>query len=275
MKRAVCTIVAVACGVLWPSRGLAYHDQKHGLVDYTAHSLNGGELRLGLFEQNVGIHRYVQVGTETLPWVAGVFLRSVAPNANLKVGLLRSRVLELSVRGAFYYAYLAAEGSGSAGRGAVWIVPASLAASARVLPWLSLHAEGTYTWISAGANVDVEQLSVQGTGISNSLQLGAMLEARVNSVVAVTLRGRMQPHTSPTVVRSRSSEADSTRLDVDAKLTTNLTYVPMALVAGLALSWKHVNVQFGMGFGHYFIPSLGIPIPAATLVPDGSFFFRF
>lgn len=268
-------MAAALLGVLLPSRASAYHDQNHGLIDYTAHSLNGGELRLGLFEQNVGIHRYVQVGTETLPWLASLFLRSVAPNVNVKLGLVRSKPFDLSLRGAVYYAYLAAEHSDAAGRGDLWLLPVSLYTSSRLLPWLSVHTEATFTWLAAGAKVDVEELSVRGTGISNSLQLGAMLEARVNPVVAVTLRGRLQPYTSPTVVRSRSGEADSFQLDADAKLSSNLSHVPLNVIAGLALSWKNVNLQFGMGFGNYFIPSFGVPIPGARLVPDGSFFVRF
>ena len=274
MDRSITTAFAVAVFLL-PGWASAYHDKKHRLIDYTAHALNGGELRLGLFEQNLGIHRYVQIGTETLPWVAGVFLREVAPNANVKLGLLRSGVLDLSLRGAFYYANVAAENARGSGGGNLWIVPVSLYTSTRLLPWLSVHTEVTYAWLSAGAKVDVDSLSVRGTGLSSSLQLGVMLEARVNEVLAVTLRGRMQPYLAPTVVRSRSSESDSLQLDLDARLSTSLAYHPMAAIAGLALSWKHVNLQFAMGFGHYFVPSLGIPIPVATIVPDGSFFFRF
>lgn len=260
---------------LCPAPALAYHDERHGLLDYTAHTLNGGELRLGLFEQNIGVHRYVQVGTETLPWLAGLFLRSVTPNANLKVGLWRSRRLDLSLRGALYYAHLAAASSDANGSGALWLFPASLSSSARIVPWLSLHTEATFTWTRAGARVDADALAVQGTGLNNTLQLGAMLEARLNRIAAITLRGRIQPHASPIVIRSHSGEGEAMQLDVEAKLSGNASHPPMMAVLGLALAWKNVNLQFGIGYGNYFIPSLGVPIMKAGLVPDGAFFVRF
>lgn len=268
-------ILGMALVLTTSSRALAYHDEVHGLIDYTAHSLTGGEVRLGLFEQNVGVHRYVQLGTETLPWVAGVFLRKVMPNLNVKVGLLRTRALDLSLRGAAFYAYLDTAGVDSAGRADLFIASSSLYTSVRLTRRFSLHTEATLAWLSAGARVDARDLAVQGTGVGNSLQLGAMLETRLNKIVAITVRGRLQPYASSAVVRSHSRAGEATQLDVDAQVSTRGAPVPAVLIAGLALSWEHVNLQFGMGYGSFFLPSLGIPVPGFRIVPDGSLFVRF
>lgn len=253
----------------------AYHDDAHGLLDYTAHSLNGGEFRLGLLEQNVGVHRRLQLGTETLPWLAGLFLREVMPNLNVKLGVLRTRRFDLSLRGAAFYASLSAKDADGGGRADLFITSASLYTSTRLSQTFSLHTEATLAWLSAGANVDARALSVQGSGVGNSLQLGAMLETRLSALLAVTVRARLQPYSSAPVIRSHSRSGETTQLDVDARVTSHGLVVPAALIAGLAISWKHVNLQFGMGYGTYFVPSLGVPIPGSRLVPDGSLFVRF
>ncbi len=269
------SLLAAAFVASFSTHAAAYHDEAHGLLDYTAHSLNGGELRLGLLEQNVGVHRRVQLGTETLPWVAGLFLRTVMPNLNVKLGLLRTRRFDLSLRGAAFYASLNARDAEGGGRGDLFIGSAALYTSTRLSHVFSLHTETTLAWLSAGANVDAGALSVQGSGVGNSLQLGAMLETRLSELLAITLRARLQPYSSAPVIRSHSRSGEATQLDVDARISTHGLVVPAALIAGLAVSWKHVNLQFGMGYGTYFVPSLGVPIPGTRLVPDGSLFVRF
>lgn len=267
--------VLLLASSLLPRAAHAYHDEEHGLLDDTAHTLKGGELRLGLFEQNLGLHRYVQIGTETLPWVVGVFLRSVTPNLNAKVGLVRSRGFDASLRASVFYAHVAASGSEAEGSGSLWIVPVSLTTSTRLLKPLWVHTEATGTWIGAGGRAEAQSLSVRGAALARSVQFGLMLEARVNRVLAFTLRGRMETSTRPTLIRSRSEEGAVTQLDADVTIAPRFTHPPMVGILGVALSWKHFNLQLGMGYGNLFLPSLRVPIPGAYPVPDGSLFFRF
>ena len=77
---------------LEPTRGkLPQNPYQH--VDFTAYTLEWGELQAGLNRSSVGILPRTQVGTQVPLWALGI------QNANLKVNALRIGPVDLAVTG--------------------------------------------------------------------------------------------------------------------------------------------------------------------------------
>jgi hypothetical protein len=58
---------------------------------------------------------------------------------------------------------------------------------------------------------------------------------------------------------------------IDVGLTTNYGHMVACIVPGLALRGSHVNFEFGLGYGSWWLPIVELPLPFAGLVPDMNF----
>jgi hypothetical protein len=47
------------------------------------------------------------------------------------------------------------------------------------------------------------------------------------------------------------------------------------VIPGIALSWKNVNLQLGVGYGTNWLPYVAYPTRTSTVVPDVDFYLRF
>jgi hypothetical protein len=251
----------------------AYHQGSERMTQYTAHTLRAGEAQLGLLELDYAPLDWLYFGTETLPYAAGIFFPIVVPNVQLKVRPIAFRPFTLAVRGGFYYASL--RGVADEGGGSAFLVPISAYASSDITDAFSLHGEVTYTRLIVTGDATIDELTIQGGGIANTVQLGLMGEYRVTRVTALTLRARWQVFQSPLQIHSSSQSDAFTTQTVNGDVTPEFAEHAWAILAGVALSWKNVSLQLAVGYGDLFAPSLGAVLPYKGIVPDANFFVRF
>jgi hypothetical protein len=272
MGRSLALFAPLVVAALLASRdAAAYHDDDHRLLDHTAHTLDGFEFRIGLWQLDAGISKRVNIGTDTAPYVASFILKRFIPNVHGKVNLYRSPPLTLSLEARFYYAFAGGDGANAS----IAIVPLTAYVSSDLTPDLSLHGEATYTTVGASATAHAQSLDAKGAVAVQSFQLGAMLEYRLTRVTALTLRGRLQPVFSPAVVRTTVTRDANTNASVDANLEPRYRGATAAVIGGVAFSWKNINLSLGVGYGSFFVPSLGVVLPGNSILPDGSFDVRF
>jgi hypothetical protein len=102
-----------------------------------------------------------------------------------------------------------------------------------------------------------------------------MLEYRLTRVTALTFRERYQPYFLPAVIRTSVERDPNTTATVEANLEPRYNGGRLAVLGGVAFSWKNVNLSLGVGYGTLFVPSLGVVLPGKSILPDGSFDVRF
>jgi hypothetical protein len=265
-------VLGVIVGASSPAR--AYHEGNERLIDYTAFTLRAREAQVGLLQLDWAPFGGIQVGTDTLPWAASAVLPVVVPNGHLKIRLFHAGPISAAVKAGIYYASVS-RNEMTGGAGSIYSIPGTLFISTDLPGAFSLHLEGTYARMNATGEVDVRSLEARGGAIADSLQLGVMLERRFGRVVALTLRGRYQAYASPVKVRTRGAVITGDEARLDADLSQGFAEQAWAVLGGVALSWSTFNVQLGVGYGAWFLPTLGVVLPWRGVIPDGSMYVRF
>jgi hypothetical protein len=159
----------------------------------------------------------------------------------------------------------------------VLIFPVELSLSWRIAPVVSQSVQ--LTWVHAAAsgetssdtNVDV---GLGGASTATSASLSSLTELRLTRVLSLTLRATLLLGMSHIIVNA-DYERNGTR--VIARLGASPRYPSVVgnIIPGVALSWSHVNLQLGVGFGSNWLPIVGIPTQMVTLVPDADLYVRF
>lgn len=264
-------LATLAGSMLAARSAAAYHDDKQRIIDHTAHTLDGAEFRIGLWQLDAGITKRINVGVDTAPIVASFFLKRFIPNVHAKLNLYRSAPLTLSVEGRFYYAFA----GGDDANASVAILPLTAYLSTDMTRDLSLHFEVGYTTIAASGSARVESLSAKGAVAVQSLQFGTLLEYRLTRVTALVSRERYQPYYNPAIIHTSVERDANTSASVGANLEPRYNGGLLALIGGAVFSWKYVNITLGLGYGSFFVPSLGLVLPGKSILPDGSIDVRF
>jgi hypothetical protein len=111
------------------------HEQNpYGQTDFTAYTLEWGEVKIGLASITAGLLPRTQIGTVPLLDVLGV------PNVNLKVNALRAGPVDVAILGSFYTIGLGEFRGTWLGSGAM--------ASVRIAEPLSIHFGGDYVSVN-------------------------------------------------------------------------------------------------------------------------------
>lgn len=249
----------------------AYHTDTERLLDFTAHNLDQGEFRLGLFSLDAGVLPWLSVGTDTLPWLAGVFTPMVMPNAHVKLTPVDTKDITLSFQVGLYTGLINSDDQS----GAVMVVPVRVFASRDFGKDFSGHLELAYSTIEAFGDLEAESVEAGGEAITRTFAFGGMVEYRFTRVTAFFIRGRYLPFVWPVSTNANSQPDEDTEISGDAELTIDDLKNTWAVLAGVAFSWENINLRLGAGYGDLFLPSLGVVLPLDFIVPEVDFYVRF
>lgn len=238
--------------------------------EHTAWLIGGRRLKLGLFSFDYGIVDRLSFGSNPVMWALKGFSSVLVPNVHFKGLLVHSPYVDISGQIAGYYVNLTHD----VAHGHVIVVPATLFASVPIGSRLWLHLEGAYSWARGIGSGDVSKTDLAGTAVMRTAQVGAMIEVRLSRVVALFTRGRWQPYASPITFEGGGTLDPYTRVDASFEVRPTTPHPAMA-VAGVALTWKHVGLIAGAGYGHYFVPGIDVALPYETVTPEGSLWVLF
>lgn len=280
-------LVVVIAGVISggssfvPSSARAYHTYKQRLLDTTAYSLDRRQFRLGLFKLSYGIFDRLQVTTYTAPWLLGALFEDVAPNLELKSTFFNHKRLALSGSFAFITGTIEQISDVEQSKVRYYLFPLSLASSVRFNHWISTHLGFIYTGVTGEANSSPGTTDIEGAAVVDVFQLWAMVEWRLSRVVAFTFTVRWVPWVSDTIVRGRLT-GDQSNPDIGVGIEIEFIDLTNAfsVVPGFVFSWKRANIKLGVGYGDFFVESLGFPlvVPGSVLnniAPEFDVFVRF
>jgi len=258
----------------------ALGDQKEGneRVDKTAYTLKSGEFSLGILEAQGGVTREVLVGTYVPTWFAFPFLGVPVPSAFVKVRDPWKGPLTLSGRLNFLYVdadVLASEILENSGGddASVYLFPLEAAASYRFNRVYSQSLTLTYVAVTVDGKHESDA-SIHGAAALTNLSLGAFSEWRLTRVLALTLLLKAMVYRGNAHVRANFVEG-STAVSADLGAADPISGLVACAVPGVSLSFSHVNLELGLGYGHFWLPIVQLPLPRPGLVPEANFYVRF
>ena len=241
------------------------------LDEYTANTVGGNTLKLGILAFDYGITDRLSIGTDPPMWAVRAVARVIVPNFHVKYMFLDHERVRLSAQAGVYYMDLSKVDQA---RGSLVTVPLTLWGSIPIVGALVGHLEAAFTFLEGSGTGDLDRVDLEGTVTTEALQLGAMLEYRLKPWLAFTLRGRYQPWTSPLRFEGDSQINPYTRAVLEAEITPEEEH-PFSAVAGVAFLWKHVHLSLGVGYGAYFLPGMNVPVADQGVIPDGTLSFLF
>jgi hypothetical protein len=264
-----------------PCVARADHVPGNERIDYTAYTLKQKELSAGLGTAAFGILDEVTVGTYVLPWFAFPLLEAPVATGFLKLRDWFHGPFAVSVRANFVYLNASGLSSEITDREnsnvRVTVIPLELSGSLRVSRSFTQSLQ--FNFVHAWLNGDLPPDSSADTGLggnskASAFSLSALTEFRVSSNVALTLRGTVLLAESDIVARA-TLQRHETRVVADLGARADDRSVVANIVPGVALSWKHVNIHFGVGYGTNWLPYVAYPTRTSTVVPDADFYLRF
>lgn len=253
-----------------PAPSLTDVERVNTLDEHTAFTVNRHQLKLGLLAFEFGITDRFSIGTAPPAWAARSVISILFPNLHAKWNFARLPLAVLSAEVAGYYADF---GTANAS-GKLVTIPVNLYSSTPVGSRTWIHLEGNYNYIHAWGSGDITRAGIRGAVATQNLQLGAMVEVRLSRVVALIARGRYQPFSTDVTFNGSSNPDPYTTVQVAAQGHPADPH-PWMGIGGVALTWKHVGVVAGGGYGHYFIPGVNLALPYNGFCPEGSLWVTF
>ncbi|HKO47597.1 MAG TPA: hypothetical protein VJV79_07735 [Polyangiaceae bacterium] len=268
------TLIVVSVSVL-SGRALAYHETGSEWVRGSPYTLSAGELSLGVVDWDVGITDEVTVGTHPVLWAVGPWSGKPVPNAKLKLRDWVHGRLALSIMESF--AYL----NGS--KLATDLIDQDTEARLLVLDTRFDAAFRADEVRSIGMSLDFTYASVSGSGVNaalgnaeqDALRLTAWGEWRFSRVVALKLNGRVLLHSSPPTGGLQFHATPSVAVDARVSFANVAPAGAWAVWPELELSWKHVNLMLGVGYGYQAVPIVDVTLDRRGILLTGDFFVRF
>ena len=267
-------LLALAWWVVSAARVHAYHEPNQAWTSGTAYTLRAGELSLGLIRAEVGVLDELSVGINVMPWVVGPFFGTVIPNGYVKIRDFVHGPFAVALEGHFLYIDAAAilDRVSQGAHSKLLSLMAALSTSMRWSDALSTSLQATFTVVNVGGGSG--GLAFEGTAVLDNLFVSGQFEWRFHRTLALHLLGRVLFYReAPTVNLHYTPNATTS---VDAALQANFV-VPTgawSVVPALAYSGEHFNMRVGAGYGHRWLPVLGLVLNPG-LVVDFDCFVRF
>lgn len=276
--RALTLALGAAISAFGLSPALAHQKEGSERVDKTAYTLKPREFSLGILEAQAGITREVLAGTYVPTWFAFPLLGVPIPSAFVKVRDPFQGPLAFSGRVNFLYVdagALASELLKNSGSddGSVFLLPLEVAASYRFNRIFSQSLTLTYVLVTVDGKYESDA-SIHGAAALSNVSVGTFSEWRLTRVLALTLLLKAMVYRGNAHVRANFVEG-STTAEADLGARDPISGLVACAVPGVSLSFSHVNLELGLGYGHYWLPIVQLPLPEPGLVPEANFYVRF
>lgn len=271
-RHALALVSLVALVALLASRpARAFHDEREHLVDYTAHTLPAGDVRVGLWDVGWAPWGWLTLDTYTWPWLKKVV------NLSAKLRVWGDADWTLSAK----LGYLTLDVHDVVSKAdpvRFHVIPVELAVSRRLGPTWEVSAAGVYTPIVQKGSYDAGD--VEGAAGYTNTQLTLAVSFRLNErwalfvrsrhLVKLQLSGKVTNTVRVDPYTTIETQADAATDDL-AGLGFPQTF---QVVPGFAYSREVFNLEVGLGYGHWHIPGANVFLPVRSVVPQIDLYWR-
>lgn len=267
--RAVALALLVAAWL--SSRALAYHTKETPLLTDHAYTLEQGELQMGLWRFELGVHRAVMLSTITLPWLLGV------SNVTLKTRLYQGEKWAFALEPSAYQLDLArlARLKGDS-KADLWVLPVELVATRNFHDEYVWSFGAVYTHVAVVGSYDKQDFD--GVVAVSNAQLTSTFEWRTSKVAALVLHYRLLMFQNLAASVRTDLELDrytTAKIRASAKSSVFDVANGSSLALSCVFSFQTFNLRVGAGYGNYSLPAVNLVLPERTFFPELDFWWRF
>ena len=245
------------------------------ITDNTAYTTPAGKVRAGLWKLQYGVPYLdgLELGAYTLPYATWALdIRSYNGHAKYRV-VDRGRWTVSASLGVAYVDFENLDVPVD-----VWIVPATLLASARLSDRNTLGAGVMYTHMAgAGRYNPDEDSTFRGALALSNVQSWLSLTTRVSRGWSLYVEARSIASTQASGGGDVMYTIDErTHVDVAATGKASVQELKGAsLLAALQYSRSSFRMRFGAGYGNFNVPMLNFIVPVATPFPELDLYWVF
>ncbi len=264
--RAAAALVAGAL-LAWPATAAAYNTEQTPITDHTAYTLPQKSFRLGLWSAEYSLFDSLTVGTYWPAWFARV------ASLHAKWRFWQPKPVTLAVYGDFFRLDTKhlKKLDQSAGSAVITSGTFEPRVSWRIDPRFDLGGSVTWTQVSLDGTLHKSDFDGAGSGAVSNMQLTATFEWRLTRVTTLALHARYLVFQRVAAGADASFRPDAfTTVEVHGNATSDVLYTPHAfsLLPAVALSWKHLNLRFGIGYGNWNVPGLNFVLDHKTVIGE-------
>lgn len=244
-------------------------------VEYTARTLNAGELTLGPTKVHAGLLDTILVGTYVPTWFTWPVLGAPIPTAFIKVRDPFAARLAVSLRATLVYLStraLSGITDDSSTEGALLIVPVEGALTFRFSRRFAQSTELTYVAGGLTRNT-ASTTTLEGSAVSSNVTFSTFSELQLTDAFALTWLNRVLLYQGGTRIRARATQG-ATSIDADIEIRNRQALTACA-VPGVQLTFGAFNFDVGLGYGSWWLPIIQLPLPYYGLVPEANAYVRF
>ena len=244
------------------------------VTDDTAHTLDAGRLRIGVWKIQYGLFDFATLGSYTLPWAV------LAANVHGKLRVVQVGPLAAAVQAgiAYFDSTRVRWLDHSVGDAVITVVPLEALASFRPGDPLTLSASAAYTEVAVDGALSLQAFDGAARGAADNFQLTATAELRLSRAFALIVHGRW-------LMLQRVSGRANATLYPDAFTTVEVNSSASAgdfsvrdafsIVPSVLASLGVLNVRAGIGYGNFNVPLLNFVLPSRTWIPEIDLYFLF
>lgn len=272
MQKSKISFIAALLGgwlmVLAPAR--AFHTPETPSLEDTAYLLQHREVLLGPLIVGVGFYR-LQLSTRPGPWILGAAFGKFIPNVRLDALVVSRRAFSLSIGSGLFYVnsrkIMAAEPVVH-----MYMVPFTGAFSARLTDDHTFSLRGTYLAVFQDVDTEQKDLEIESGVIAENAQLQASWMWRLTRVTALVTSLRYLAYQADPIVISDVTVDARTDVRVESEIKTKKNAVAGSISA--VMSWEHLNLRAGLGYGALFMPGTNLVLPLKWPYPEFNIYWR-
>ena len=238
----------------------------------TGYVLPQGQVELGILFAGYGITDWLTVGLQPIPWIVAPILGGVSANASVKLGFALGSLLDLSLE--VTPIWFRIEDGSSDTRGI--LLPITLATSFHPTRGQSYSLAVRYSSVEGLNDSEIATQEVGGTALARVLQLIGQVQFQLTGSLSIYVQGQLQSWEQELRIHGSSRISDRTRIEIEGAASSMDQSLPWAVLAGIHVRHRAVNVRLGAGYGNVFVPRVGLTTRRYEgVVPDLDFFVRF
>lgn len=253
--------------VAWPRAASAYNTKETPITDHTAYTLPQKSFRLGLWSAEYSVFDSLTVGTYWPAWIFRV------ASLHAKWRFLQTDRWAFAVYGDVFRLDTKNLKKLDQSAGAATITAGTLEprASWRISDHFDLSGSISWTMVAVDGTIHKNDFHGAGSGAVDNMQLTSTLGWRLTRVTTLALHARYLVFQRVAANADATYHPDAfTTVEVHGNAQSDVLYTPHAfsLLPAVALSWKHLNLRAGIGYGNWNVPGLDFVVDHKTLIGE-------
>lgn len=268
-------VLVLAIAAQGAAHGAAHAEPSSADIDLGSATLERNGAVVGPTRIALGVTRFLTIGTHPILWIAPALAPGSFSASGFAKASHRTGRITLAARGTIVYARLAdLDDDGLDARALLlpFRATADLRLSRRWIAGGELAGVAAKITATRPSNQDTD---INGVAIANSAHVGATLRYRANRRWTLWLRSRFIVAHAPVTAEGDVPLSEDARAHIKARANAADLAAGASFMAGFHWQGPRFNVRIGVGYGHWVLPWIQLPVGEAGPTADLAAYWRF